>query len=178
MVDEHLEVLEETNAAEAAYEEITFGDFEAVFTDTRKSVINIKGVKREVEFVLSDNAFNLMLGEDIEDKPLVVRGYEERLLAADDEELGSIVDDFSEEDLDEIAAYTESVNDKILVKAFISPNIVYDDDWDKKDKTQVPLSRIPKYVKEALIAKYNEFNNPAPEEEAVEKRFQANGTGE
>ena len=63
-----------------------------------------------------------------------------------------------------------------FVKAFISPNIVEDKDWDSSDKTQIPVSKMPSYLKEALVLKYNQINHPQ-EETSAEKRFQGNGTG-
>ena len=86
-VDKHMEVLDESNAAEAEYEAITFDDFEATFTETWKGTVNIKGKKRQVEFVLADKAFNLMLTESQDKVPALVRDYQNWITQASDNDL-------------------------------------------------------------------------------------------
>ena len=74
----------------------------------------------------------------------------------------------SEEDWEEIQEYNQRKNDALLVKYIILPNVVWDADWDKKDSTQVPVSKVPSYLRESLLEAYNKANNPT---ESLEVQF-------
>ena len=173
MQDKHLDVLEQ----EEPVSDFTLEDFEDTFTNTVKTEITIRGKKRNIEVVLADRVFSRSLEVPRDDRPPIVRDYQDKLNDAaleGTEKLKQvqkeIQKDFSQEELDIISKFNRERNERILIKGFVNPNIVADD----SSEDGIPISKVPLYVQDALLDAYNDINEAVVEGD-FESTFQTNG---